>query len=389
MNQIHGEQAESNCDQRKRRGMKAVPFVDLSHQNEVVRENVLLGWAQLIDDADFVLGPAVRLFEEQFAQYCGMADCIGLGNGGDAVEFALRVLGVAAGDEVIIPANTFIATATAIQRIGAVPVLADVDVATQLIDPNDVAVRVSVRTKAVIGVHLFGQMAPMKELSEICKEHGVALIEDAAQAQGATQHGYGLGFYSDVVATSFYPGKNLGAFGDAGAVLTNNSELAARLREIRNYGGTVKYVHPTLGYNSRLDNLQAVVLSTKLAYLDLWNQQRGEIALAYKENLADLGGVSLPTIAEGNVHVWHLFVVEVENRENMMQHLKENEVGFGIHYPTPIHLHDAFSYLRNKHGDFPVSERLSERILSLPMYPGMTKEQIIYVSETVKSFTGK
>jgi dTDP-4-amino-4,6-dideoxygalactose transaminase len=261
--------------------------------------------------------------------------------------------------------------------------------ATQLINPDDVAVKVNSQTKAIVGVHLFGQMAPMEQLSQICKQHGIALIEDAAQAQGATQDGFGFGFHSDVVATSFYPGKNLGAYGDAGAVLTNNNDLTHRLREMRNYGGTVKYVHPTLGYNSRLDNLQAVVLSAKLAYLDLWNQQRNEIVLAYQESLADVEGILLPTVAERNIHVWHLFVIQVANRELMMQHLTRNQVGFGIHYPTPVHLHEAFSYLGNKRGDFPVSERLSEEILSLPMFPGMTKQQIAYVAETVKSCVGK
>ena len=368
--------------------MNKVPFVNLSHQNEIVREEIFQSWSQLVDDADFVLGLNVQQFEKDFAKFCGLAECVGVGNGGDAVELALRVLGVASGDEVIIPANTFIATATAIERIGAIPVLVDVDMATQLINPDDVRSKISGQTKAVVAVHLFGQMAPMMQLSSICKEFGLSLIEDAAQSQGALQDGHGLGFYSDVVATSFYPGKNLGAYGDAGAILTNDEEIARRLFEMRNYGGTVKYVHPSLGYNSRLDNLQAAVLSAKLVHLNTWNEQRNEIAMAYKERLADLKEIVLPTVGTDNFHVWHLFVIQLLNREKMMEHLTNHDVGFGIHYPTPIHLHGAFSYLGKKSGDFPISEQLARTILSIPMFPGMTTEQIDYVSETLRSCPG-
>jgi dTDP-4-amino-4,6-dideoxygalactose transaminase len=368
--------------------MNNVPFVDLSHQNAIVKDEIFQAWSQLVENADFVLGQNVWQFEKEFAEFCGLAECVAVGNGGDAVEFALRVLGVASGDEVIIPANTFIATATAIERIGAIPVLVDVDIATQLIDPEEVEPKINDRTKAVVAVHLFGQMAPMRQLSSICKKHGVSLIEDAAQAQGALQDGLGLGFYSDVVATSFYPGKNLGAYGDAGAILTNDKEIAQRLFEMRNYGGTVKYVHPTMGYNSRLDNLQASVLSAKLVHLNKWNEQRNEIATAYKERLVNLQDIVLPKVDTSNFHVWHLFVIQLSNREKMMQHLTDNDVGFGIHYPTPIHLHGAFSYLGKKVGDFPIAEHLSNAILSLPMYPGMKVDQIDYVSETIKSCPG-
>jgi dTDP-4-amino-4,6-dideoxygalactose transaminase len=353
-----------------------------------VKDEIFQAWSQLVENADFVLGQNVSQFEKEFAEFCGLAECVAVGNGGDAVEFALRVLGVASGDEVIIPANTFIATATAIERIGAIPVLVDVDSPTQLIDPEEVELKINDRTKAVVAVHLFGQMAPMRQLSSICKKHEISLIEDAAQSQGALQDGHGLGFYSDVVATSFYPGKNLGAYGDAGAILTNDKETAQRLFEMRNYGGTVKYVHPTMGYNSRLDNLQASVLSAKLVHLNKWNEQRNEIATAYKERLADLQDVVLPKVDVSNFHVWHLYVIQLSNREKMMQHLTNNGVGFGIHYPTPIHLHGAFSYLGKKVGDFPIAEHLSNAILSLPMFPGMTANQIDYVSETIKSCSG-
>ena len=363
----------------------SVPFVDLAYQNEIVKEQIFQGWSQLLSEADFVLGEQVRQFEADFANFSGVLECVGVGNGGDAVEFSLRVLGVESGDEVIIPANTFIATATAIVRIGAIPVLTDVDLATQLIDPIDVIKRITGRTKAVIAVHLFGQMAPMKKLWSICQKHGISLIEDAAQAQGSVQDGRSLGFYSDAVATSFYPGKNLGAYGDAGAILTNNRELAHQLREMRNYGGTVKYVHNSMGYNSRLDNLQAVVLNAKLAHLNQWNEQRNKIAMAYLESFAAVGNITMPVVATGNLHVWHLFVVQVSNRQQMIEHLTRHNVGFGIHYPTPIHLHEAFTFLGAKLGDFPTAEKLSETILSLPMYPGMTNAQIDYVAETVKS----
>ena len=364
----------------------SVPFVDLVPQNEIVRDQIFQGWSHLLAESDFVLGEQVRHFEEEFASYCGLSECVGVGNGGDAVEFSLRVLGVKSGDEVIIPANTFIATATAIVRIGAIPILVDVNMATQLIDPINIIEKINERTKAVIAVHLFGQMAPMKQLWSICQKHGISLIEDAAQAQGATQDGLSLGAYSDLVATSFYPGKNLGAYGDAGAILTNNRELAHQLREMRNYGGTVKYVHNSMGYNSRLDNLQAVVLNAKLAHLNQWNEQRNKIAMAYLESFANVGNITMPVVATGNLHVWHLFVVQVSNREQMIEHLTRHNVGFGIHYPTPIHLHEAFTFLGAKLGDFPTAEKLSATILSLPMYPGMTNSQIEYVAETVKSF---
>ena len=318
-------------------------------------------------------GPEAETFEKAFADFCGVEHVIGVGNGTDALEIALAAHGIGPGDEVIIPANTFVATAEAVARAGADIVLADCD-DDFLLDADSAEAHLTPRTRAVIPVHLYGQCAPVERIRTAVGPD-VLVLEDAAQSQGARRHGVRAGALGDVAATSFYPGKNLGAYGDAGAVLTSSAEAADRARAISNHGGLRKYEHVVVGRNSRLDGLQAVVLTEKLAVLDAWNQERRAAAAFYAELLGSVGEVSLPRTLEGNEHVWHLYVVRVPERDRILAALTNAGIGAGIHYPTPVHLLPAFDRLGEGVGSHPVAERLSSEILSLPMFPGITSAQ--------------
>lgn len=365
-----------------------IPFVDLKAQEAEVREEVEAGWRSVLDRTAFVLGDEVRIFEEAFAAFSGVDHCIGVANGTDALELALRSVDVGPGDEVLVPANTFIASALAISRVGATPVLVDCDPDTYLIDVDQASSRVSSSTRAIMPVHLFGQMAPMGPLLELAARHDLVVVEDAAQSQGASQGGTGSGAAGRVAGTSFYPGKNLGAFGDAGAVLTGDADVAQRVRALRNYGSEVKYHHPVTGFNSRLDTLQAVVLSAKLGRLRAWNDQRRAAADRYSALLAEMPEVVTPVTAPGNVHVWHLYVVRVADRDLRDRAIKElgaAGIGVGIHYPVPVHLQGAFAHLGHRDGDFPVSERVADTMLSLPMHPHLREEQQQFVVEQLRS----
>jgi dTDP-4-amino-4,6-dideoxygalactose transaminase len=310
----------------------------------------------------------VQEFEREYAEFSELAHCIGVANGTDALELALRALGVGAGDEVVVPANTFVASLMAIVRCGAVPVLVDCDPGTYLLDTRQAAAAVGPRTKAVMPVHLFGQMAPLEELENL----GVPIVEDAAQSQGAKRHGRLSGGVGAIAGTSFYPGKNLGAYGDAGAVTTNDDGLADRVRALRNYGSPQKYHHPEIGFNSRLDTLQAAVLRVKLRRLADWNERRRAAAARYDELLAGLDAVGTPSTLAGNEHVWHLYVVRVPERDAVLERLNAAGIGAGVHYPTPVHLHGAFAHLGHHEGDFPHAERAAREILSLPLFPEIT-----------------
>jgi dTDP-4-amino-4,6-dideoxygalactose transaminase len=352
-----------------------VPFVDLAWQHRAVEDEVAEGFERVLDATAFIDGPDVAAFETEFATYSGTARCVGVANGTDAIELGLRALGIGRGDEVVLPANTFIATAEAVDRSGATPVLVDCDDEHLLIDPERVPDALTGRTRAVVGVHLYGQLAPMERLADaIAGNERVVLFEDAAQAQGATRHGRGIGA-AGTAATSFYPGKNLGAYGDGGAVLTDDAAVADAVAAIRNHGSTRKYFHDLKGVNSRLDTLQAVVLRAKLRRLDEWNRLRREAAARYGELLGGLDGVRLPTAAPGNEHVWHLYVVRIDDRDGVLERLREGGIGAGIHYPVPVHRHPAFAELDGGPGSFPVAEREAARILSLPMFPGITADQ--------------
>lgn len=360
-----------------------VPLVDLSHQQRQINDVIREGFNRVIAESSFIMGPQVTEFEAAWAAYCGVRFAVGVGNGTDAIEMALRAAGVGPGDEVIVPTNTFAATAEAVLRAGAQLVLVDCD-DNYLVSPEAVEGKLGPRTKAVIGVHLYGQAAPMEAIRAAVPSH-VVLVEDMAQAQGATRFGTRAGGLADVAATSFYPGKNLGAYGDAGAVMTNSAEVSERLLRLRNHGGTARYQHLEFGFNSRLDTLQAVVLNAKLTLLDDWNRQRETSADVYRELLGDLEEVILPGALPGNGHVFHLYVVRIPDRDSVLKQLNAAGIGAGIHYPAPVHRLPAYAFLGKGDGSFPRAEAYSRQILSLPLYPGITPDQQELVASGLRS----
>jgi dTDP-4-amino-4,6-dideoxygalactose transaminase len=354
--------------------VEAVPFLDLAAAHAEVAAEVEAGWAEVVGRTAFVGGPQIKAFESEYATWSGIAHCVGVGNGTDAIEMALRALGVGPGDECILPANTFIATAEAVTRSGATPVLVDCLLDTALVDVDAAAAAVTDRTRVVLPVHLYGQTASVEQLRAALPSR-VAILEDAAQSQGAQRNGVAAGKLGDIAATSFYPGKNLGAYGDAGAVLTDSDDLAATVALLREHGSPRKYEHTVLGFNSRLDTLQAVVLSAKLRRLDGWNAQRRAAAERYDTLLAGVDGVTGPVVAEGNLPVWHLYVVRVAERDRVLAELHEAKIGAGIHYPTAVHRTEAFAHLGKGSGSFPNAELLADEIISLPMFPNITPAQ--------------
>ncbi|MEJ2888013.1 DegT/DnrJ/EryC1/StrS family aminotransferase [Actinomycetospora aeridis] len=365
-----------------------VPLVDLAAQHHEIADEVAAGWADVVARSAFVGGPEVAAFETEFAGFSGVRRCVGVANGTDAIELALRGLGVGPGDECLLPANTFIATAEAIVRAGATPVLVDCRDDTALIDVDAVAAAAGPRTRAVLPVHLWGQTASVDELRRVLPDR-VLLVEDAAQAQGATRHGQVAGGLGDAAATSFYPGKNLGAYGDGGAVLTDDEAVADRVRLLGAHGSSSKYRHEVIGWNSRLDTLQAVVLRAKLRRLARWNDERRRAAARYDALLADVPGVVRPVVAPGNHPVWHLYVVRVPERDRVHDALRDAGVGVGVHYPAPLHLTGAFAHLGRGPGSFPVAERLAGEILSLPLYPGITDGQQDRVASELAAAAGR
>ncbi len=365
--------------------MSGVPFVDLGWQHREVERDVRAGFDRVFETTSFIDGPPVAEFEEAFAAACGADHCVGVSNGTDAIELALRAIGVGVGDEVIIPANTFIATAEAVVRSGADVALVDCDEESLLIDAEAAIAAIGPRTRAVIGVHLYGQMAPLEAIVDAASAAGVAVLEDAAQAQGATRHGRGIGSFGVAAPTSFYPGKNLGAYGDAGAVVTNDAGVAEAVSVMRNHGSSRRYHHDQFGCNARLDTLQAVVLGAKLRRLPVWNDLRREAALRYEELLSDVEGLRLPSVAAGNTHVWHLYVVRVPQRDRVLDALHGAGVSAAIHYPVPVHLHGAYAGLGQGLGSHPVAERAAGEILSLPMFPGITCAQQEQVAAALRT----
>ena len=366
--------------------MNPVPLVDLAAQHAAVAAEVAEGWQQVLARTAFIDGPQVAAFESEYAAFIGARHCVGVANGTDAIEIALRALGIAAGDECILPANTFIATAEAVCRAGATPVLVDcADDGTYLIDTAAVEAAVTDRTRAIIPVHLYGQAAPVERLLPLATRIGAWVVEDAAQSQGARRSGTGAGALAHAASTSFYPGKNLGAYGDAGAILTGSGEVAARMRVLRNHGSARKYEHQVMGVNSRLDTLQAVVLSAKLRRLAGWNEARRAAAQRYDTLLAGLDEVVRPQTLDGNDHVWHLYVVRVPDRDRVLKELQAAGIGAGIHYPVPIHLTEAFAGLGHAEGAFPVAEHAARELLSLPLFAEITAGQQEQVALALKS----
>jgi len=362
-----------------------VPFIDLGAMTGDVRTQVSDAWLALLDSNRFIGGEAVDRFESQWAAYCGTAEAVGVANGTDAIQLTLRAMGIGEGDEVVVPTNSFVATAEAVVLAGARPRFADVDPATLLLTADCLDAAVTSRTRAVIVVHLYGQMADMDALCRAAQRAGIAIIEDAAQAHGATWRGRAAGSVGHAGCFSFYPGKNFGAFGDAGAVVTSDAALAARLRALRDHGraGGSHYQHIYLGTNSRLDAVQAVVLSAKLERLEEWNEARRAIAERYRAALVALADttIELVTEAPGARGVYHLAVVRAPQRDRMRRWLKALGVETGIHYPTPIHHLVPYEHLWER--PLPVAEQAADEVLSLPMFPHMTEEQVSQVCEAV------
>ncbi len=362
--------------------MRDIKFLNLGDTYVELKSEIDEAVSRVLSSGWYIQGQEVELFEAEFAAYCNVAHCVGVGNGLDALTLILRAYGIGAGDEVIVPAHTFIATWLAVSTVGATPVPVDVadddtyNIATDLIEAA-----ITPRTKAIIPVHLYGRPACMDEINTIAAKHQLKVIEDAAQAHGARYKGQRTGGLGDAAAFSFYPGKNLGAYGDGGAVTTNDAELAQKLRALRSYGSQVKYVHEVVGYNSRLDTLQAAMLRVKLRHLDAWNARRDALASLYRTQLADVG-LTLPAVSDAFHSVYHLFVIQVKHRDALRQKLSEAGIETMIHYPVPIHHQGAYTAF--KHHQYPVSERLAQEIVSLPIGPHLQAAQAEEVAFEIK-----
>jgi dTDP-4-amino-4,6-dideoxygalactose transaminase len=360
----------------------AIPFVDLARQHAGIRDEIDEAIARVVDSGAFILGPDVELFETDWAEFCEARHAIGVASGTAAIQLLLEAAGVGRGDEVIVPANTFVASALPVVHRGATPVLVDCDPAGATLDVDAVSAAVTPRTRAVIAVHLYGQAADMDPLLELGQRHGFEVFEDACQAHGARYRGRRVGALGTAGCFSFYPSKNLGAFGDGGAIVTNDGELADRLRKLRDLGQARKYEHVLAGHNERLDTIQAAVLRVKLRYLEEWNQARREHARSYGERVAGTE-IELPEELPEREHVWHLYVVRTEDRDRVRASLDASGVQTGLHYPMPVHLQQAFSSLGYEEGAFPVSERWSREGLSLPMFPELTPSEIESVADAL------
>ncbi|NPV87521.1 MAG: DegT/DnrJ/EryC1/StrS family aminotransferase [Anaerolineae bacterium] len=361
-----------------------VPFVDLGAQYNSLREEVLARIEEVLKSSAFILGADVRLFEEEFAAFCEAQHAVGVDSGTSALELALRAFGIGTGDEVIVPANTFIATALAVSYTGAKPVFVEPDPITYNMDVTKLEEAITDKTKAIIPVHLYGQPADMDAILAIARQRSLVVIEDACQAHGARYKGRRTGSMGDAAAFSFYPAKNLGAYGDGGAITTNDAQVAEKIRRLRDYGQSKKYYHDELGYNRRLDTVQAAVLRVKLKYLDSWNEARRQHARLYSQLLED-SCCQIPSVPDYAEPVWHLYVVQVDNRQGLQEYLSSKGISTGIHYPIPIHLQKAYAHLGLKKGAFPVTEELADRILSLPMYAELTRPMVEHVASCIMS----
>lgn len=363
-----------------------VPFLSFAETNKEIRDEVIHAFADFFDQGWYILGDSVKKFEQEYAEFNRVAHCVGTSNGLDALHLALISAGIGKGDEVLVPSNTFIATLLAVSYVGARPVLVEPDERFYTIDVSKLEQAITSRTKAIIPVHLYGQACNMEEVMAFAQKHKLIVIEDNAQAQGAEWAGRLTGSWGDIGATSFYPGKNLGALGDAGAITTDNQLLAEAAYRLRNYGSEKKYVHEVVGYNMRLDECQAAFLSIKLKRLEEWTKQRISIATIYSKVLKDTGDLVLPQVHQKATHVYHLFVIRTDKRDDLQRHLSEKGIGTLIHYPIPPHLQKAYAHLQHRPGDFPVAERLAGTCLSLPLWPGMTHENVEFVGEVIKKF---
>jgi len=364
--------------------VSTIPPVDLSRQYQVISEEANHAVLEILHSGRYIGGEAVSELERQLALYHGVSDCVACNSGTDALYLALRSLGIQAGDEVITSTFSFIATAEAINLVGAVPVFVDIDINTFNIDVALLEKALTPQTKAIIPVHLFGQSVNMSEVVNFARSHNLFVIEDCAQATGAEWHGQKVGSIGDIGCFSFFPTKNLGGCGDGGAITTNNPELAAQIRMIKEHGSKVRYFHEVIGVNSRLDAIQAVILQIKLKYLDFWNNQRIEIAQRYRELLQPLPNITLPTALAGGKHVWNQYTILTENRDQIRAALQEKDVLSMVYYPIPLHLQPVYQYLGYKKGDLPMAELASEKVLSLPMFPDLSCEEQQQVAYALK-----
>jgi dTDP-4-amino-4,6-dideoxygalactose transaminase len=363
-----------------------VPFLDLRAQYQQLKAEIDAAIAHVIEDTAFVRGRYVEEFERAYASAYGVRHCIGVGNGTDALYIALRALGIGPGDEVLVPALTWISTAETVSQAGARPVFVDIEPHYYTIDPQRLAEHVTERTRAIIPVHLYGQPAEMDAITAFARRHGIALVEDCAQAHFATYHGKLVGTFGTIATFSFYPGKNLGAYGDAGAIITDDEALARFIRMFANHGSLTKHEHEIEGINSRLDGIQAAILTVKLRYIHRWNAQRAQHAQLYTELLADVDEIALPQVRPHCTHVFHLFVIRTPRRDELQHYLTERGIQTQVHYPRALPFVPAYSRFGHRPEEFPVAWQYQHELLSLPMYPELTEEQIRYVADSIRSF---
>lgn len=363
-----------------------VPYLSFTRMNDQVREGLQEAFMSVLDSHRYILGAQVERFEGRYAAFSGTAHCVGTSNGLDALCLCLKALGVSEGDEVVVPSNTYIATVLAVTRVGASPVFAEPDERTYNLDPEQLEGALTTNTKAVIPVHLYGQACAMDRIMQVAGRRGIPVVEDNAQAQGATFNARPTGSWGRINATSFYPTKNLGALGDAGAVTTDDAALAALAATLRNYGADTKYHNRYTGYNMRLDELQAAFLSVKLERLEAWNRERQSIAARYGEGLKGVGDLCLPETQAGASHVYHIYQVRTTFRDALVEYLAQKGIGTAVHYPVPPHLQEAYASLGFRKGDFPIAETLADTCLSLPIWPGMTEADTAAVIDSVRSF---
>jgi dTDP-4-amino-4,6-dideoxygalactose transaminase len=364
---------------------EAVPYLDLRAQMKPLRGEIDAAIARTLDNCSFCLGPDVVQFEKDFAKYCGAKDAVAVNSGTSALHLAMRLLNIGPDDEVITTPCTFVATSWAISYVGAKPVYVDIEDATFNLDPKLIERAITPRTKAIMPVHLYGHPFDIDPILEICRKHNLPLVEDTAQAHGATYKGRMVGTFGRMSGFSFYPGKNLGAYGEGGALVTNEPELAARARALREHGSTERYYHDEIGYNYRMEGIQGAVLGIKLKHLPAWTRERQRVAHLYQE-LLDGTPLQLPREAEYATSAWHLFVVRHPERDALKKHLEANKIGCALHYPLPLHLQKAYAHLGYEPGDFPIAEKAARECISLPIYPEMTDAQVQRVAEVIKGF---
>ncbi len=363
-----------------------IPFLSFADSNKQIKEEILSSFEKFFDKSWYILGEEVKNFENAYALFNETKYCVGVSNGLDALHLCLKALQIGKGDEVIVPSNTFIATVLAVSYVSATPVFVEPDPETYNIDPSKIEAAITSRTKAIMPVHLYGQACEMESIMRIADKHQLKIIEDNAQAQGALYNGKIAGSFGNINATSFYPGKNLGALGDAGGITTNDLALANVVKMLRNYGSEKKYHNEAIGYNMRLDECQAAFLQVKLKYLPEWIVQRQRIAELYNKHLSGIHDIIIPKIAAGATHTYHLYVIRSSKRNALQEYLNEHNIGTLIHYPVPPHLQEAYAHLNFKRGDFPIAEEIADTCLSLPVWPGMSEDQIIYISSCIKKF---